>query len=165
MKSIVEQLAMYSCYHRDSRNITTHMLGIPLIVIALASLLGRPEWAVSSLVVTPALIIAVIGGIYYLLLDMMLGVLMAVFLGLCVWAGAEIAALETSTWLITGVGLFVVGWVLQFIGHAYEGRKPAFVDDIMGLAIGPLFIVAEIVFLLGLRKSLYREVEHKVRQQ
>lgn len=163
MKSIAEQLAMYSCYHRDGRNIATHMLGIPLIVIAITALLGRPEWVVGSFVLTPALILAVIAGVYYLLLDILLGVLMAVFLALCVWLGAEVATLQTSTWFVISIVLFIAGWVLQFAGHAYEGRKPAFLDDIMGLAIGPLFIVAEMVFLLGLKKSLYREVEHKAK--
>ena len=27
-------------------------------------------------------------------------------------------------------------------------------DDIVGLAVGPLFVLAELVFLIGLRKSL-----------
>jgi uncharacterized membrane protein YGL010W len=44
----------------------------------------------------------------------------------------------------------VVGWVIQFVGHYYEGRKPAFVDDITGLIIGPLFVVAEAAFLMGM---------------
>ena len=51
------------------------------------------------------------------------------------------------------------GWVLQFIGHYYEGKKPAFVDDIVGLFVGPLFVVAEIGFILGLRKELQQEIE------
>ncbi|MNT74574.1 hypothetical protein D3C72_2134020 [compost metagenome] len=57
--------------------------------------------------------------------------------------------------------MFVVGWVIQFVGHHYEGRKPAFVDDVTGLIIGPLFVVAELGFLLGLRK----EVEHAVEER
>jgi uncharacterized membrane protein YGL010W len=66
----------------------------------------------------------------------------------------QIAPLATSTWLAWGIGLFVVGWIIQFVGHYFEGRKPAFMDDIMGLAIGPLFVAAELAFLLGLRKDL-----------
>ena len=48
----------------------------------------------------------------------------------------------------------MVGWVIQFVGHVFEGRKPAFVDDIMGLIIGPLFVVAEVGFALGLRREV-----------
>ena len=51
------------------------------------------------------------------------------------------------------------GWILQFIGHHYEGKKPAFVDDIMGLAIGPLFVLAELSFELGLRNKLKSDIE------
>jgi uncharacterized membrane protein YGL010W len=53
----------------------------------------------------------------------------------------------------------VLGWLIQFVGHYYEGRKPAFVDDLMGLAVGPLFVVAELAFLLGLRSELREAVE------
>ena len=56
------------------------------------------------------------------------------------------AAQTTGTWLALGIGLFFVGWVIQFIGHIFEGRKPAFVDDLIGLVVGPLFVVAEAGF-------------------
>jgi len=52
----------------------------------------------------------------------------------------------------------VIGWIIQFVGHYYEGRKPAFVDDLTGLVIGPLFLVAETAFALGLRVKLRDEV-------
>lgn len=162
MKSVVDQLAMYSCYHRDGRNVMTHMVGIPLIVIALLALLSRPQWVFAGFYVTPAIALVAAGVIYYLMLDLALGVLMAAILALTLWLGHSIAALSTPTWLSLGIGLFIVGWVFQFIGHGYEGRKPAFVDDIIGLVIGPLFVVAEVLFFLGLRKSLYKKVEGKV---
>ena len=84
---------------------------------------------------------------------------MAVFLGLCLWLATVIASQSTATWLGSGIGLFVVGWIIQFIGHIYERRKPAFFDDIIGLAIGPLFVAAELAFLLGLREELQAQVE------
>ena len=87
---------------------------------------------------------------------------MTILLWLSLSVGRDIAALPTSLWLSWSIGLFVVGWVFQFIGHYFEGRKPAFVDDIMGLAIGPLFVVAEVVFMLGFRKDLKAAVEQKL---
>ena len=45
------------------------------------------------------------------------------------------------------LAIFVVGWALQYWGHYFEGMKPAFYDDVMGLAIGPLFVLAEAFFL------------------
>ena len=75
--------------------------------------------------------------------------------------GQWVAAQTLAVWLATGIGLFAVGWVIQFVGHYYEGRKPAFVDDVMGLLVGPLFVVAEWGFALGLRA----EVQHAVEQR
>jgi uncharacterized membrane protein YGL010W len=49
----------------------------------------------------------------------------------------------TGAWLAWGMGFFVVGWLIQFIGHYYEGRKPAFADDIVGLLVGPMFVTAD----------------------
>lgn len=159
MKTITDHLASYAAYHRDRRNILTHLVGIPMIVVAIMILLSRPTWLISDFILSPAIIVSAIAALFYLKLDIVLGVIMTLLLGLCVWLGSHVALLDTSLWLAWGIGLFVVGWVFQFIGHYFEGRKPAFVDDIMGLAIGPLFVVAEVVFMLGGKKQLHQAIE------
>ncbi len=37
------------------------------------------------------------------------------------------------------LGLFVVGWILQFVGHWFEGKLPAFFSDVRFLFVGPLW--------------------------
>lgn len=161
MKSLTDQLAQYAEYHRDRRNIVTHFVGIPMIVLAVQVLLSRPAWPVGAFVLTPALVVTLLACLYYLVLDRPLGVLMAALLAAGLALAAAIAALPTGAWLGWGVGLFVVGWAIQFVGHIYEGRKPAFVDDLIGLVIGPLFVVAEAVFALGLRRELHAAIESR----
>ncbi len=153
MKTLTDQLANYAAYHRDPRNITTHFIGIPMIVLAIATLLSRPAFMLGGLPLTPALALTGATVIYYLLLELRLGALMAVLMALNLYVAWWLAGQPTALWLGAGMGLFVVGWVFQFVGHYYEGKKPAFVDDIMGLIIGPLFVVAEVVFALGLFTS------------
>lgn len=34
------------------------------------------------------------------------------------------------------VGLFIAGWILQFIGHAFEGKPPEFLKDWRFLFVG-----------------------------
>jgi uncharacterized membrane protein YGL010W len=163
MKTLTDQLSQYAAYHRDRRNILTHFVGIPMIVMAVAVLLARPvfaQWGVVAL--SPATLVTLASVLYYLRLDLRLGVVMAALMALCLWFAQAVAAQPTATWLVVGIGLFVVGWVIQFIGHYYEGRKPAFVDDITGLIIGPLFVVAEAGFLLGLRRELHHDIEARV---
>jgi uncharacterized membrane protein YGL010W len=161
MKTLVEHLAQYAAYHRDRRNIATHFIGIPLIVLAVAVLLSRPGLSTLGLWLSPASLTVIVAAGFYLRLDLRFGVLMTALLGLCLWAGALLAQQSTAIWLGWGLGLFVLGWVIQFVGHYYEGRKPAFVDDVMGLAVGPLFVVAELGFLLGCRDEVREAVEQR----
>ncbi len=42
------------------------------------------------------------------------------------------------------VGLFVLGWILQFIGHAFEGKAPAFFKNPVYLLVGPVWVVKKI---------------------
>ncbi|NWE37182.1 DUF962 domain-containing protein, partial [Pseudomonas gingeri] len=110
---------------------------------------------------SPAVVVALLSAWFYLRLELALGVLMTVLMGLSVWAGHVLAAQSTLVWLSSGIGLFVVGWVIQFVGHYYEGKKPAFVDDVSGLIVGPLFVVAELAFLVGLRHDLKQQIEER----
>jgi uncharacterized membrane protein YGL010W len=170
MKTAIEQLIKYASYHRDKRNIATHFIGIPMIVFAVIVLLSRPVFGplvlgnslLSWLVLSPALVTSTLFCIYYLKLDLRLGFVMLLYVTFCLIYAAPLAQLPTTQWLMWGVGTFVVGWVLQFIGHFFEGKKPAFVDDIMGLIIGPLFVAAEVCFLLGLRSDLRTPIEAAV---
>jgi uncharacterized membrane protein YGL010W len=162
MKSLVDQLGQYAVYHRDSRNIASHLIGIPLIVVAVATLSARPSFDMTAaLTLSPAMLVAAAVAIFYLRLDIRFGILMTVLLALSVWAGKLLAMQSTGLWLAWGLGLFFAGWVIQFIGHYFEGSKPAFVDDVIGLAVGPLFIVAELVFFLGLRDPVRRTMEER----
>ena len=42
------------------------------------------------------------------------------------------------------LGLFVVGWVFQFIGHAFEGKPPEFLKDWRFLFVGLRWWLAKI---------------------
>lgn len=161
MKTLEDQLSQYAAYHRDRRNIATHFVGIPLIVLGITALLSRPVWEVAGFSVSAAVLVALASAVYYLRLDLRLGLLMTALFALSVWFGAWAGAQATSTWLALGMGGFVVGWVFQFVGHFWEGRKPAFMDDVMGLIIGPLFVVAEALFMLGLLPQLREVVESR----
>jgi uncharacterized membrane protein YGL010W len=159
MKTLVEHLSQYAAYHRDPRNITTHFVGVPMILLAVVILLSRPFVEIGGITLSPALLLALVSAVFYLRLDLRFGIVMSIQLGLSVAVAAAVAAAPTMFWLTSGLGLFLIGWVIQFIGHFYEGRKPAFVDDIMGLMIGPLFVMAELGFLFGLRKEVQAQIE------
>lgn len=159
MKTIVEQLSQYALYHRDQRNIYTHYIGIPMIVIAVMGLCWLPLFSlasVGSVTLTHLLLLLLCG--YYLRLHVPLGLVMVALLAIGAWL-LQVLVAQTGELLWTSVTLFVVGWVFQFVGHYFEGKKPAFIDDLMGLAIGPLFVAAEWAFSLGCFSRLKQQIE------
>jgi uncharacterized membrane protein YGL010W len=144
MNTLPQQLAAYAAYHRDWRNIATHFVGIPAIVLSSASLLSRPAWPVAGLPVASrgagslaGAVLPAAGSPFRPADDAIAGPGAA--------GRRTLAALPDGEWLWLSVGGFVLGWVFQLVGHVWEGRKPAFVDDVSGLAIGPLFIVFELL--------------------
>ena len=83
----------------------------------------------------------------------MLGVATSVVNGVLIGVAHEVPPLAQALGLAVwqaGLGLFAIGWVIQFIGHYFEGRKPAFVDDLVGLLVGPMFVVGEVLMWAGL---------------
>ena len=162
MKTLIDHLAQYGAYHRDPRNIRTHLLGVPLIMLAVVVLLSRPALEVGLVPVTPALLAALAAVWFYVRLDLRFGLVMALVLAGMLALGQWASTLPTGAWLGGGVGLFVVGWIIQFVGHWYEGRKPAFVDDVVGLLVGPLFVAAEVGFALDLRREVQQAVEARI---
>ena len=39
------------------------------------------------------------------------------------------------------LGLFIVGWVFQFLGHLIEGNRPAFFRNPLYLLVGPWWLL------------------------
>jgi len=159
MKTLTEQLSQYATCHRDRSNIATHYLGIPLILLAVTALLSRPMVMVEGWPLSPAVPVAAAVMLYYLVLDLRFGLAMAAVMVGSLAVGAWAAALPTAQWLAASLVSLVVGFLAQLIGHRFEGKKPAFVDDLMGFLIGPLFLVAEAAFALGLRPRLRMQLE------
>ncbi len=159
MRNLQQQLCAYAAYHRCRRNLAAHFVGIPLIVLGAATLLSRPSFPAGPVAFSPATAIVASVVIFYFWLDLRFGVALAALMGASALFGAAIAREATGIWLTVGGVLFGVGWAVQLVGHRWEGRKPAFVDDLIGLLIGPLFLVAEVAFALGLRRELQRAID------
>ena len=104
-----------------SNGTSTHLpefiasFGLPA---AVGMLLSRPQW----MGISPAVLVMLASAVFYLRLELRLGLLMTVLLALSVWLGHTLAGLSTAAWLAWGIGLFVVGWVFQFVGHYFEGQ-------------------------------------------
>jgi uncharacterized membrane protein YGL010W len=152
----VRQLASYAAVHRDSRNKATHFVGIPVIVFSLLLALALWRIPLAGMVVSGALVVTALALLGWIALDIGVGLAMAIAM-VPLWLAAEWLAAQlgaSGTW-IAFIALFVGGWILQLLGHHYEGRRPALVDNIFQAFVGPMFLVAETMVCLGWRRDLH----------
>ncbi len=122
----------YASTHRHPTNKLCHYLGIPTIVFTVLGLLfkldGVVAFAVASAVVA-----------YDLRLSARLTAPFAAFVLLSFALAPRLPA--SALW-----SLFVLGWVLQFVGHfVYEKKSPAFFENLRQLLVGPLWIIGTLI--------------------
>ncbi len=150
------QLASYAAVHRDWRNKTTHFVGIPIIVFSLLLVLSLGRFELGGRDWTLSLAVAIVAVLGWMALDLGIGLVMALLMAVA-WFAAEALAgalgSASAVWMAFIV-LFVGGWALQFLGHHYEGKRPALLDNIFQGFIGPMFLVAEAMVVMGQRTDL-----------
>ena len=163
MSAATELMVKYAAYHRDRRNIATHFVGVPMLVFAVGGLLSRPAFELGAWPLTPAAILWALTALWYLTRgDLALGLATSLANLVLILAALPLGQLETKAWLGWSLGAFIVGWAIQFVGHYYEGKKPAFVDDLRGLLVGPMFVVGEALFSFGWGKALLADITQRV---
>jgi uncharacterized membrane protein YGL010W len=158
VRTLEQQMAVYAAYHRDRRNKATHFVGVPMIMLALLIPLSFPRLELIGFSVTPAMLLAAAVLAYYFVLDLALASAMLAVLAVLIWLAELITAGGAARgWTWFGV-LFVGGWVLQLVGHVFEGRRPALVDNVLQIFVAPIFLMAEIFFALGYKPELRRRL-------
>ena len=103
-------LAEYSAYHRDRRNRLFHEFGVPLIVLGVVIALRLVHYGPVDLAM-----VAIVGFVVLYAIATLL------------------------TWPFA-LAFFVGGWILQFVGHYFEGKSPAFLTNLVHLLVAPLWI-------------------------
>jgi uncharacterized membrane protein YGL010W len=163
MKSAVEQLSTYKSVHLNPQNIKTHFVGVPMIIWSAFLMLGTLRFAWQDYQVSVAMILTVVVLGYYMVLHMRLALGLVLFILPVLYTSEQVV--HTSHPFMIAISLFIIGWIIQFIGHQYEKAKPAFMDDLNQLLIGPFFLMAELYFMLGLEKDLAAEITPIAREK
>ncbi|GIX33628.1 MAG: hypothetical protein KatS3mg125_1584 [Lysobacterales bacterium] len=149
MRSLEQYLEEYGQTHRHPVNLAIHKLCVPLILFSTVGLLwclplgawlglsgSAAFWLNGATVaVLPVLFFYAALGLrafLAMLLILAFGLLLSAALAA---SGAPLLGIAAAVW--------IAAWVAQFIGHRIEGAKPAFLDDLVFLLIGPLFILAQ----------------------
>jgi uncharacterized membrane protein YGL010W len=161
MKTIEDQMSFYAAYHQDARNKATHFIGVPAIMLSLFIPLAWIRFDAGGVTITAAMVFAAVVLIYYFFLDVPLALAMVVITAALVWVGHQLAGLGTTQGWIWFAVLFIGGWILQLVGHHFEGRKPALADNLFQIFVAPIFLAAEVFFALGYKPQLHQKVQQK----
>ena len=151
----------YSESHQNHTNEIIHWICVPLIVFSLFGLiwaipfpyldfLGRYNGYVNF-----ASFLIAFAIYYYYKLSPVLSYLMLL---LMMFFSAGIVSLEKmhnnegwpQMWQVC-LGIFVLSWIGQFIGHKIEGKKPSFFDDLRFLLIGPIWLLHFLLKKAGIK--------------
>ena len=138
-RNVDRLLARYGEFHRNPANKAIHWVCVPLIVWSVLGAL----WAVSPIAAYVAIGATMV---FYLWLSLPLATGMLGVIAVMVWP----LTLLGSRSLIVSIAVFVLAWIGQFIGHMLEGRKPAFLEDVRSLLIGPAWLLADLYRRLGI---------------
>ena len=159
MKSIAEHMSFYEAYHKHPLNKATHFIGIPMIIYGILVPMSALQVQLGAWPLSFAMVFSVSVLAYYCVLDRVFGVAMcAVILPIVALAHLTVQQ-GTAVWIGVAIGAFVLGWVFQLFGHiVFEKRRPALADNLFQLIIGPLFLCAELFFMMGFKKELHHRV-------
>ncbi|MBB71564.1 MAG: hypothetical protein CMF50_04135 [Legionellales bacterium] len=160
MERFIKQMSIYHQYHQKLITRISHYIGVPLIVFSLMIVLGWLQFGITEVFTTQLdwLLIAALV-IYYLFFEIVIGLSTGVVLVILnVLAGliGGISPNWNGFWIF--LVCFAVGWLFQLLGHVVARNKPAFMNNLSQIFIAPFFLVAEIFFRFGYRKSLRERV-------
>jgi len=155
VRRIDELLNEYGESHRNIVNKSIHWVAVPVIVWTVVALLWSIPFPfdipLPGIPVNWATIALLLAQIYWFRLSLMLGLgllLYNVFMIQLTFLVEQFS--EWPLWQLA-LAVFVAAWILQFIGHAVEGRRPSFFKDLQFLLIGPAWLMAFVYRALGLK--------------
>jgi uncharacterized membrane protein YGL010W len=147
------KIEQYASFHRNRWNQWIHFLGVPAITLSILSFASALEfgqaWSLTSGFVR------LDGGValwalvttWLTLLDRKVGFLFSI-------AALALYILARAIPMPVAVALFVGGWVVQLIGHhQFEKNKPAFLQNLEQLLVGPVWMFLKMSGLWDLARK------------
>jgi uncharacterized membrane protein YGL010W len=138
MREIERLINNYGESHQNKTNVWIHAIAVPsifFVTIGLVWSIPVPE-IMTHFGINFAHALAVPTLYYYFKLSGPIGAAMTL-LTIVSFGGVKLLMfLDISVWQFC-LALFVVMWILQFVGHKVEGKKPSFFEDLRYLLVGP----------------------------
>jgi len=175
--NLKKQFTFYASYHNERVNVAIHLLCIwPILATSVLlmqytpAFVATPAFLQDSLYfanqkINLAVVLTLTYCVVYMVMEPTVGAIGAFLLMTILSISAKLVANEATlfggipVWKVA-LAVHVTGWILQFIGHyVFEGRAPALLDSIdQAFLTAPLFVLMEVAFFFGYRRSLYDKI-------
>ncbi len=154
-RAIDKLLAEYGESHQNATNKLIHWICVPTIMFSLLGMFYTiPFPGGVGLFSNWAVVFVGLTLIYYLTLSI------PMFVGFILVGGgmalgnhflAEALVSTAIPYIFVCLGIFVVAWIGQFVGHNIEGKKPSFIKDLQFLLVGPAWLMHFIFKKVGIK--------------
>ena len=157
MKNIHDWLDAYGKSHQNQTNKKIHWICVPLIMLSLLGLLSLIKIPLfrngeSFVDLNLSHILIVVTLMFYLRLSISISFgMLFVSVGSLYVINMNNFVYNNKELLIIYIGIFILSWIGQFIGHRIEGKKPSFFEDIQFLLIGPAWLLSFIYKKIGIK--------------
>ena len=154
MSKVERLLGEYRESHQNETNQIIHNIFVPLIFLSAIGMLWDVKLPIAldflgGEPLNVAMVVAVLVFAYYLSISfaVAVGIISVTAAGMifCYLYNGPI-----SIWIFSLV-IFVLSWVMQFIGHKIEGKKPSFFKDLEFFLVGPMWVLTKLYNKLGIK--------------
>lgn len=160
MRKIDSLLSQYAESHQTKFNKAVHYFCVPAIFFSLIGLLSMIPTGGFLTNIVPSIVapymhfgtlLVLLGSIYYFKLSKPLFLGMSIFSLLVLVGINQIQQTNIMPFWSIMVGLFVIAWIIQLIGHNHEGKKPSFIEDLQFLMVGPAWTISHVFDALKIK--------------
>lgn len=163
---LMEMLTGYAASHQHPFNIFVHMIGIPTIMLGVLIPLSWFSMDVGNVTLSLAHVAMFGFFLFYLTLDTLFAFVFLIFAMLIAQLAGYIGTMPRATSGTVAAIAFFGGYAAQFVGHAVEKSMPVLVKHpIQANLAAPFFTVVEMFKILGLRDSLFNDVQVQIEQR
>lgn len=153
MSKIENLLNQYGESHQNKTNKLIHWIFVPLIYVSVIGLLWCIKLGDALILGTQlnaAMLISTLVMIYYFKMNFRLAIGMLLLTVLSFFFSEAIELIVFGRLWMVMLGIFIISWVFQFIGHGIEGKKPSFAQDLQFFLVGPMWIIGALFRKLGI---------------
>jgi len=169
------QLKFYGAYHANPINVAVHVICVPIILwtaqvmlswLPMPSFIPAVHYQISNHLrfdLNLAAIHTAMYLLYYFTLEPAAALLYAPQLVLSLLTAIAYSH-GGQTHVNNTILLHIFSWIAQFMGHGLaEKRAPALLDNLLGaVVLAPFFVHMEILFMLGYRPTMHRELNIEI---